>query len=90
MVTVIDFWAPWCKTCPAVHKVIDELKDKYRDVEFKKVNIEKVGDMDIARSYNIKSLPTILILKDGRPLWQRVGVVSRETLEHFIKGVLNG
>jgi thioredoxin 1 len=76
---LVDFWAEWCGPCrmisPIVDEIAGELKGKLKVV---KVNVDDAQDM--AGRYNIMSIPTLLIFKDGEPIEQMVGAMSKDQL----------
>ncbi len=76
----IDFFAEWCMPCVMMAPVVDELSKKFRGkIKFGKVN---VGDNeDLARKFNVSSIPNFVLLKDGKPINQFVGAMSSEELE---------
>jgi thioredoxin 1 len=76
---LIDFWAEWCKPCKMVSPIIDELAKEYDGrVEFMKMNIDQ--NQQVAARYNIKSLPTIMLFKEGKPVSHMVGFRSKANL----------
>ena len=80
---VIDFWAPWCGPCKMVAPVIDEIAKEYEGkVKVAKINIDDAGD--IASQYNVMSIPTIMIFKDGTVAAQSVGALSKDELVKMI------
>ncbi|MFW2332051.1 MAG: thioredoxin [Nitrospinota bacterium] len=83
MLSLVDFWAEWCAPCRIVGPIIDELAAEYGD----KVNIGKVNvdeNNKIATEYGIRSIPTILLFKNGKIVKQIVGVRSKEELKSEI------
>jgi len=61
---VVDFWAPWCGPCRMITPIIEELDKEYEgNIVFIKLNIDE--SQDIASRYNIMSIPTLIIYKDG-------------------------
>ncbi len=81
---LVDFWAEWCGPCrmigPLVDEIAGELKGKLKVV---KVNVDDA--QELAGRYNIMSIPTLLIFKDGEPVEQMVGAMSKDQLLDKIK-----
>jgi len=76
---LVDFWAEWCGPCkmvsPVVDEVAEELKDKLKVV---KVNVDEA--QDLAGSYNVMSIPTLIVFKGGEPVEQMVGAMAKEQM----------
>ncbi|MCJ7802462.1 MAG: thioredoxin [Candidatus Marinimicrobia bacterium] len=76
---VIDFWAEWCGPCKTIAPVIDELADEYLGkVKFGKVNVD--FNQQTAMKYGIRSIPNLLIFKDGSVVNQIIGSVPKDNI----------
>ena len=80
---LVDFWAEWCGPCKMLTPIIEELAEDYADrAIIAKVNVDK--SPTIAQQYSIRSIPTLIILKDGAVEAQHIGAASKAQLESFI------
>ena len=86
-VTVVDFWAQWCGPCRAIGPVIEELSSTYEGkAQIGKVDVD--DNPELSQQYGIRSIPTILILKDGEVVDTIVGAPSKNTLVDKIEAQL--
>ena len=81
-IVVLDFWAPWCQPCKRIGTELTSMSRAFGpSVTFAKVNIDE--QMDIAETYQVHSLPTLLVIRDGRT----VGKVIGANLEKLVKTI---
>jgi len=84
---LVDFWAPWCAPCRSIAPVVDELAAEYAGrVGFAKVNVDE--NTKLATDYGVRSIPTLLIFKDGKPLTQIVGLRPKAELKKQLDAVI--
>ncbi len=83
-VTVVDFWAQWCGPCRAIAPIIEELADEYAGSALVgKVDVD--ANQELAMQYSIRSIPTILILKNGEVVERHVGAITKPALQSKIE-----
>lgn len=80
---LVDFFATWCGPCKMIAPFIAQLADKYEgSMKVCKANVDEVPN--IASSYGVSSIPTLIIFKDGEVVAQRIGGASLAVLDAFI------
>jgi thioredoxin 1 len=84
---LVDFWAVWCGPCRMVAPIVDELSEQYKDkMEFAKVIVDE--SPKVASSYNVMSIPTLIVFKGGKPFEQVVGYRPKKDIQKVIDKVL--
>jgi thioredoxin 1 len=87
-VTLIDFWAEWCGPCRMMTPVVDELASQYQGkATVAKVNVD--NEQDLAMKFNVSSIPTFLVVRNGEVTSRFVGVTSKAELSKAIDSALS-
>lgn len=83
--TVVDFFATWCGPCRALGPVLDELSE---EVDYNIVKVDVDQYQDLAAFYGVRSIPTLVIFKDGKPVETLIGGRSKEQLKEDVEKVI--
>ena len=75
---LLDFWAPWCGPCRMVSPIVDEIAQERKDVLVGKVNVDE--EMELAAQFQVMSIPTLVVLKNGQVVNQVIGARSKREL----------
>jgi len=84
-IVLIDWWAPWCGPCRAFGPTYEKVAQKHPDVTFGKVNTEE--EQSLAGAFDIRSIPTLMILRDKVLLYSQAGALPEAALEDLIQQV---
>lgn len=80
---LVDFWAGWCGPCRMLSPIIDEVASAHPDVKIGKVNVDE--QPTLASRFDIMSIPTLLVFKDGQAVKQSVGLIPKEGVEALVE-----
>ena len=80
---LVDFWAEWCGPCKMIGPILEELAIEM-DGKIKIVKVDVDSNTQTAMNYAIRSIPTLIIVKDGSVQAQHIGAASKAQLENFI------
>ena len=85
---VVDFFAEWCMPCVMLAPIIEELAklDSLKEVKFTKVNID--DNQELAKKYNVSSIPCLIVFKDGKEVDRLIGNQTQEVIEKKVKSYL--
>ncbi len=86
---LVDFYADWCGPCKQMSPVLKEVKSELKEnVRIIKVDVDK--NPFIASKYQIRSVPTVIVFKNGEPQWKGVGVTPAIELKSVLRQHING
>ncbi|SDU47607.1 thioredoxin [Stappia sp. ES.058] len=81
---VVDFWAEWCGPCKMIAPALEEISDEMGEqVTITKLNIDE--NQNIAMKYGVRSIPTLILFKDGEPVSTQIGAAPKNKLADWIK-----
>lgn len=83
---LVDFFATWCGPCKIMHPVLDELKKELGDrVRILKIDIDSAENRKLVELYNVRSVPTLYLFKQGRIVWKQVGAIGLDPVREIVK-----
>ena len=82
----IDVWATWCGPCKMMHPILEEVKKRLGDkVIILKIDVDVPANRQPVYLYHIQSVPTLMLFKQGKVLWNNSGVVQASQLQEIIE-----
>ena len=87
MLKLLDFYADWCGPCKIMDPIFTEIEKGYAGkIEFQKVDVE--AEEKLAAGYDIRSIPTFVVLKDEKEVDRKMGAMPKEILKNWLDGLL--
>ena len=81
---LVDYWAEWCGPCKMIAPMLDEIASSYQGkLRIAKVNVDE--NAQLTQKYGIRSIPTLMLFKDGNVQAQKIGTLSKSQLAAFIE-----
>jgi len=81
---LVDYWAEWCGPCKMIAPILDEIATSYQGkLRIAKVNVDE--NAQLTQKYGIRSIPTLMLFKDGNVQAQKIGALSKSQLAAFIE-----
>lgn len=78
-VVLVDFWAAWCGPCKMIGPILEELSAEMENAKITKVNVDEA--QDLAGEYGIRSIPTLIVFKDGEKVDTMIGLQQKDVLK---------
>ncbi|MCI6858016.1 MAG: thioredoxin [Eubacterium sp.] len=75
---LIDFWAAWCGPCRMLSPIVDEIAQERPDIKVCKVNVDE--EQELAGQFEVMSIPTLVVIRDGKIINQSVGVIPKNQI----------
>ncbi|MDE1191839.1 MAG: thioredoxin [Arachidicoccus sp.] len=80
---LVDFFATWCSPCKMMLPILDDVKNRVgENASIIKIDVDK--NQQVAAAYQVRGVPTLILFKNGKPLWRQSGVVPANELEKLI------
>lgn len=80
---LLDFWASWCGPCRMVSPIVDEIAEEVADIKVGKINVDE--EPDLAKNFKVMSIPTLIVMKDGKVANTAIGVQPKQAIINMLK-----
>jgi thioredoxin 1 len=81
-IVLVDFWASWCGPCRTFAPIFERVSERHEDIVFGKVDTE--AELALAEHFNIRSIPTVMAVRDGVVVYEQPGALPEQALESLI------
>ena len=81
--TVLDFYADWCGPCRMLGPVIEEIAEEKKDINVGKINVD--ANKELANKFSVRSIPTMIVFKNGKEIKRLVGFLPKEEILHKLQ-----
>lgn len=80
---LVDFYADWCGPCKMLSPIVDEVAKEMNEIKVVKVNVDEA--QDLAMNYQVMSIPTLVVIKDGKEAKRSVGLIDKSEIKNLVK-----
>ncbi|MCG3172354.1 MAG: putative thioredoxin 2 [Myxococcota bacterium] len=84
-ITILDWWAPWCGPCKSFAPIFEAASEKHADITWGKINTDEEGGL--AAAFEIRSIPTLMVFKEGVLIFEQPGLLPPQILEQLVTEV---
>ena len=75
---LLDFWASWCGPCMMVSPIVDEIAEEHGEIKVGKINVDE--EPELASAFQVMSIPSLFVIKDGKVVRRSTGAMSKEQI----------